>query len=57
MAGNAGQHATDIADEKAVAVPTAAVQVGQTGNYVFVVKDGIAGVRPVKVARAVERNR
>ena len=39
--------------EDVVAVPTAAVQVSQTGNFVYVVKDGVASVRPVKVARAV----
>ena len=27
------------------------VQVSQTGTFVFVVKDGVAKVRPVKVAR------
>jgi membrane fusion protein, multidrug efflux system len=39
--------------EDVVAVPTVAVQVSQTGNFVYVVKDGVASVRPVKVARAV----
>ena len=29
----------------------AAVQVSQTGTFVFVVKDGVAKVQPVKVAR------
>ena len=38
-------------EEQAVTVPTAAVQVSQTGSYVFVVKDGIASVAPVTVAR------
>ena len=38
-------------EEQAVAVPSAAVQVSQTGTYVFVVKDGIASVAPVTVAR------
>ncbi len=37
--------------EEAVTVPAAAVQVSQTGNFVFVVKDAIARVQPVKVAR------
>ena len=32
-------------------VPREAVQVGQTGNYVFVVEDGVAKVRSVTVAR------
>jgi RND family efflux transporter MFP subunit len=37
--------------EQVIAVPLAAVQVSQTGNYVFVVKDQTAAVRPVTVAR------
>jgi multidrug efflux system membrane fusion protein len=37
--------------EEAVVVPTAAVQVSQQGNFVFVVKDNVATVTPVKVAR------
>jgi RND family efflux transporter MFP subunit len=41
-------------EEDAVAVPSIAVQVGQSGPYVFVVKDGAATVRPIKVARAIE---
>jgi RND family efflux transporter MFP subunit len=40
--------------EEAVTVPAAAVQVGQAGNYVFVVKDQVASVRPVTVARTVD---
>ena len=32
-------------------VPAAAIQTGQAGNFVFVVKDDTAGVRAVKVAR------
>jgi len=39
--------------EQAITVPSAAVQVSQTGNFVYVVKDGVATVRPVKVARVV----
>src|SRR5262245_12340558 len=42
-----------LRDELAVAVPSAAVQVSQTGTYVFVVVDGAAKVQPVTVARAV----
>jgi len=38
-------------EEEAVAVPSTAVQVSQTGSYVFVVKDGAAFVQPVTVAR------
>jgi membrane fusion protein, multidrug efflux system len=37
--------------ENAVLVPSLAVQVSQQGNYVFVVKDNVATVTPVKVAR------
>jgi RND family efflux transporter MFP subunit len=37
--------------EDAVVVPSLAVQVSQQGNYVFVVKDNVATVTPVKVAR------
>jgi RND family efflux transporter MFP subunit len=37
--------------EEAVVVPSAAVQVSQQGNFVFVVKDNVAIVTPVTVAR------
>lgn len=37
--------------EEAVVVPSAAVQVSQQGNFVFVIKDNAAIVTPVKVAR------
>jgi RND family efflux transporter MFP subunit len=40
--------------EKAVVVPSSAIQVSQTGSYVFVVQDGVAKVRPVEVSRTVE---
>jgi membrane fusion protein, multidrug efflux system len=40
--------------EQAVTVPTVAVQVGQTGNFVYVVKDGVASVRPITAAREFE---
>ena len=39
--------------EEAVVVPSTAVQVSQTGSFVFVVKDGVAKVQPVKVERTV----
>jgi RND family efflux transporter MFP subunit len=39
--------------EDAVVVPTLAVQVSQQGNFVFVVKDNIATVTPVKVRRSL----
>jgi hypothetical protein len=41
-------------EEEAVTVPSVAVQVGQNGPYVFVIKDGVAAVKPVKVARSLE---
>jgi membrane fusion protein, multidrug efflux system len=37
--------------EEAVVVPSTAVQVSQTGTFVFLVKDGIAKVQRVKVER------
>jgi RND family efflux transporter MFP subunit len=40
--------------EDMVTVPTAAVQVGQSGSYVFVVKNDAAMVRPVTVERTLE---
>jgi len=40
--------------EQAVAVPTVAVQVGQSGSFVYVVKDSVATVRPIKVGRAID---
>jgi RND family efflux transporter MFP subunit len=42
-----------LRNEDAVVVPSVAVQVSQTGSYVFVVKNGTAVVQPVKVARTV----
>jgi RND family efflux transporter MFP subunit len=41
-------------EEDAVTVPSTAVQVSQDGSYVFVVKDGVAAVRRVKVARTLD---
>lgn len=43
-----------LRQEEAVAVPSAAVQVSQTGSFVFVVKDRTAVVQPVTVARIVD---
>jgi RND family efflux transporter MFP subunit len=37
--------------EEAVVVPAVAVQVSQQGNFVFVVKNNVATVTPVKIAR------
>ncbi|MEA2935002.1 MAG: rane fusion protein multidrug efflux system [Variibacter sp.] len=39
--------------EDAVTLPTAAVNTGQTGPYVFVVENGTAKVRPVRVSRTM----
>jgi RND family efflux transporter MFP subunit len=41
-------------DRNVVAVPSEAVQNGQRGNFVFVVENGSAKVRPVTVARTVD---
>ncbi|MCC7347023.1 MAG: efflux RND transporter periplasmic adaptor subunit, partial [Variibacter sp.] len=46
--------ALTVRTEDAITVPSAAVQVGQTGSFVFLVKDGAARVQPVKVTRTVE---
>jgi RND family efflux transporter MFP subunit len=42
-----------LRDEELVTVPSASVQVSQAGNYVYVIKDDKAEMRPVKVARVV----
>jgi RND family efflux transporter MFP subunit len=41
-----------LREEEALVVPTAAVQLSQTGSFVYVVKDGKATVRAVKIERA-----
>jgi multidrug efflux system membrane fusion protein len=41
-------------EEDAVTVPSIAVQASQAGSYVFVVKDGVASVTPVKIARTMD---
>lgn len=41
-------------EEEAVTVPGPAVQVSQAGSYVFVVKDNVASVQPIQVARVVD---
>ena len=41
-------------DEMAVTVPPNAIQVSQTGSFVFVVKDNVVTVQPVKVARVLD---
>jgi membrane fusion protein, multidrug efflux system len=42
-------------EEEAVTIPSTALQVSQAGSYVFVVKDGVATVQAVKVARSLDR--
>lgn len=42
-----------LRSEEAVVVPTNAIQVSQSGSIVFVVENGVAKVRHVKVARQV----
>jgi RND family efflux transporter MFP subunit len=39
-------------DADVVSVPREAVQIGQSGNYVYVVENGVARVRPVTVGRS-----
>jgi RND family efflux transporter MFP subunit len=43
----------NIRDDEAVTVPSAAIQVSQAGTFVFVIKDGKAGVQKVDVERTV----
>src|SRR5471032_3607688 len=43
-----------IRTEDSVVVPTVAVQRSQNGNYVFVVRDGVAKVQAVKVERTFQ---
>lgn len=40
-----------VRDEEGITVPSSAVQVSQQGSYVFTVKDNVAKVQGVKVAR------
>ena len=42
-----------LRSEDAVTVPSAAVQVSQAGNYVYVIKDEKAELHPVKIARTL----
>lgn len=43
-----------VRTEEAVVVPSVAVQRSQTGNFVFVVKDGTANVQKVEVSRTTQ---
>jgi membrane fusion protein, multidrug efflux system len=40
--------------EETVTIPVPAVQVGQSGRFVFVIKNNVASVQPVTVARTLE---
>ena len=40
--------------EKRVVIPATALQISQAGSFVFVVKDDVATVRPIKVERTVD---
>ena len=42
-----------LREEEAVVVPTSAVQVSQTGKFIFVIKDGVAKVQKVAAERQV----
>jgi multidrug efflux system membrane fusion protein len=42
-------------EEEAVTVPSIAIQASQNGTFVFVVKDGVAAVQPVKVSRTLDQ--
>ncbi|MEA2952850.1 MAG: hypothetical protein QOJ96_2370 [Alphaproteobacteria bacterium] len=41
-------------EEDAITVPSTAVQVSQSGSFVFVVKNNVATVQPITVARVLE---
>jgi RND family efflux transporter MFP subunit len=41
-------------EEETVVVPSAAIQVAQSGPFVFVVKDGVANVQAVTIARVLD---
>jgi multidrug efflux system membrane fusion protein len=43
-----------LRNEDRITVPVAALQASQAGQFVFVIKDGAAAVRPVKVERTVK---
>lgn len=45
-----------VRNEEAVIIPSVGVQRSQTGNFVFVVKDGKAVVQPVTISRTAQGN-
>lgn len=45
-----------VRTEEAVIVPSVGVQRSQTGNFVFVIRDGKAQVQPVTISRTVQGN-
>jgi hypothetical protein len=42
-----------LRNEEGIVVPSNAVQVSQTGTFVFVIKDNVAQIQPVTVERQV----
>jgi hypothetical protein len=42
-----------LRNEQRIAIPASALQSSQAGDFVFVVKDGTANVRPIKIERVV----
>ncbi len=51
--GTLVQSYLSLRNEEAVTVPSAAVQAGQAGNFVYVIKNDLAELHPVKVARTL----
>jgi len=51
--GSLVQTYLNMRNEELVTVPSAAVQASQTGNYVYVIKNDVAELHPVKVARTL----
>jgi RND family efflux transporter MFP subunit len=43
----------NLRNEEAVTVPSAAVQISQSGNFVYVIKNDVAELHPVKVSRTL----
>jgi len=46
--------AVTLRNDRRITVPSNALQLGQSGSFVFVIKDNVASVRPVKVERTVD---
>jgi RND family efflux transporter MFP subunit len=43
-----------LRSDRQIVIPVTALQISQAGNFVFVVKDDVATVRPIKVERTVD---